>query len=159
MLQYVVRAAGVPVGKTTLAAQTIAFIQELSETVSKLDKVCVVLTLPSSANEQIDDEIANKLLEKIQKVSGRTEEKIVPISENEIPNIIRARLFVTSNEEIKKNAAEIVSDFVNVCEKEKILPQGMLPSKFRELFLNTYRSSKNVLSTKNNIPKNIQIYT
>ena len=65
LLQYVVRAAGVPVEKTTLAAQTIAFIQELSETVSKLDKVCVVLTLPSSANEQIDDEIANKLLEKI----------------------------------------------------------------------------------------------
>lgn len=61
VLEYVTKAEGVKVGESTLAAQTIAFIQELCEAVGSLDRTCVVLTLPSSFIEHYD-EASEKLL-------------------------------------------------------------------------------------------------
>lgn len=41
--------------ESTLAAQTIAFLQELTETASALERVCVIVTLPSSIVEHYDE--------------------------------------------------------------------------------------------------------
>lgn len=90
LLHYVIRADGIKVEKSTLAEQTIAFIQELGEAVMGLENVCVVVTLPSSANEQLDDEKASELFEKLKKFSGRIEDSISPVDDKDIPNIIRA---------------------------------------------------------------------
>ncbi len=54
LLHHVYKADGIIVGQSTLAKQTIGFIQELSEAVSSLPNVCVIVTLPSSANEHVD---------------------------------------------------------------------------------------------------------
>src|SRR5207245_100614 len=51
VLEYITKVAGVRVEESTLAAQTIAFLQELTEVAGTLEKVCVVLTLPSSILE------------------------------------------------------------------------------------------------------------
>ena len=56
LLQYITKADAVAVGNINLAELTIAFIQELSEAVGGLNNACVVVTLPSSANEQLDNE-------------------------------------------------------------------------------------------------------
>lgn len=80
VLEYLAKAAGIKrgytelkVGETNLAAQTIAFMQELTETVKSLDRTLLVITLPSSVMEYPDEERAEELLTKLQKVAGRVE--------------------------------------------------------------------------------------
>ena len=138
LLHYVNRADGVKVEQSTLATQTIGFVQELSEAVSSLPNVCVVVTLPSSANEQLDSERSAELYEKLQKVAGRTKDAITPVSETDIPRIIRQRLFSSTDDEIRDRSEKIVNDFANYCEDEGILPEGMQKSQYREEFFKSY---------------------
>lgn len=134
VLEYVIKAAGVRVEASTLAAQTIAFMQELTEAVSALEKVCLVVTLPSSIIEHYD-EGAEKLYQQLQKVAGRLEKIYTPVEENEITRIIRKRLFGDLNEHAAK---KIISIFVGYAEKEGILPAGLLSTEYRDRFIASY---------------------
>lgn len=138
LLHYVGRADGIEVGNTTLAEQTIAFVQELSEAVMDLKNVCVVVTLPSSANEQINDEKAEALFEKLKNFAGRIADVVSPVDDAEIPNIIRTRLFETSDAEIVKNSSLIVNEFVTYCDSEGILPEGIDRATYRKQFEQSY---------------------
>lgn len=133
-LQYVTRAAGVKVAESTLAAQTIAFMQELTETVSTLDRTCLVLTLPSSIIEHYD-EGAERLYQQLQKVAGRTEKIYTPVQENEITRIIRHRLFASVDE---KGSRKAVTEFMKYAVREEVLPAGSQPSEYRDRFLSSY---------------------
>src|SRR5579885_247163 len=134
VLEYATKAAGVKVGQSTLAAQTIAFIQELTEAISNMERACVVVTLPSSITEHYD-ESAEKLYPKNKKVSGRIEKIYTPVQEYEITKIIRRRLFSNLNE---RQAKEIVGMFMSYAEKEGILPSGVEPSEYGEQFIYSY---------------------
>lgn len=134
VLDYVTKAAGVRVEASNLAAQTIAFMQELTETVSTLEKVCLVITLPSSIIEHYD-EGAEKLYQQLQKVAGRVEKIYTPVEESEITWIIRKRLFGDINEHTAK---KIVNNFVGYAEKEGILPAGLLSTEYRDRFISSY---------------------
>lgn len=138
LLPYVSTAAGVAIKDTTLATQTITFIQQLSEAVSTLEHVCVVASFPASVYEMADQKIAEELLKKIRKVSGRKERKITPVDPNDVPNIIRARLFSTSEKEMEEKAEGIISDFVEYCEREQILPPKKTAKQYREDFTKSY---------------------
>jgi hypothetical protein len=138
LLHYVYRADGIKVEQSTLAKQTIGFIQELSEAVSSLPNVCVVVTLPSSANEHVDSVRYTELYEQLQKVAGRTKDTITPVSDNDIPKIIRRRLFSSTDAEIRDRAEEIIKDFVNYCENENLIPHGIQVSEYKEEFYNSY---------------------
>lgn len=138
LLQYITKAAGIKINDTTLAMQTIAFIQELSEAVGSLPNVCVVVTLPSSKNEQNDDERFERLNEMLRKVAGRVRDTISPVSDIDIPSIIRRRLFSSTDAEIRDRAESIVKDFVAYCEEERLIPDGMQPSEYRDEFLASY---------------------
>ncbi len=63
-------------------------MQELTEAICTLEKVCLVVTLPASLIEHYD-EGAEKLYQQLQKVSGRVEKIYTPVEENEISKIIR----------------------------------------------------------------------
>lgn len=138
LLQYVTKADAVGIDNTTLAKLTIEFIQELSEAVATLDNVCVVVTLPSSANEQLDDERYAQLDAQLQKVASRTRDTLIPVSDHDIPRIIRRRLFSTPDDEIRQSAADIVRDFVDYCEAEGLIPEGQQPSEYKKEFLDSY---------------------
>ena len=138
LLQYITKADGIKVNETTLAEQTILFIQELGEAVSSLANVCVVVTLPSSANEQLDNERFAELYEKLKKFAGRTKDTITPVSDQDIPKIIRQRLFSTPDGEIRERAEGIVKDFVDYCNDEGLIPEGMHASQYRERFMDSY---------------------
>lgn len=134
VLEYTTKAAGVKVGDTSLASQTLAFLQELTEIAGSLEKTALVITLPSSVMEHYDEN-AEKLFQQLQKVSGRTEKIYTPVRESEITQVIRRRLFSDINEdELKKN----VSAFVDYSRKEEILPTGTEPSQYKEAFLDSY---------------------
>ena len=133
ILEYATRAAGIKVGDSNLAAQTLAFMQELSAAVSSLDKTLLVITLPSSLMEHYD-EIAEKLYGKLQKIAGRTEKIYTPVEEDEIEHVIRRRLFQRIDEtEVKK----VVDDFVNYARKEGLL-SGDEVQRYRERFISSF---------------------
>lgn len=134
LLEYTTKAAGVAVKETTLAAQTIAFMQELTEVAGTLPKVCVVVTLPSSIIEHYDEK-AERLFQQLQKVAGRVERIYSPVQESEITQVIRRRLFSSVNQ---KDSEKIVSEFLEYAEREDMLPVGVEPTDYRERFLESY---------------------
>ena len=138
LFQYITKADGIKVEQSTLAKQTIGFIQELSESVSTFPQICVVITLPSSANEQLDNERYAELYEQLHKFAGRTKDTITPLSDNDIPKIIRQRLFSSTDVEIRDRSEGIIKDFVNYCDDEGLIPDGMQVSEYREEFFKSY---------------------
>jgi hypothetical protein len=134
VLAYVTKAAGVKVGESTLAAQTIAFMQELTEAAGILEKVCLVITLPSSNIEHFN-ETAERLFLQLQKVAGRVEKIYTPVQEKEISKVIRRRLFSSIDEE---EAKKVIEKFIDYAEREGILPAGMDPSDYRKRFMDSY---------------------
>lgn len=134
VLEYATKAAGVPVGSSTLAAQTLAYLQELSEAAGTLDRTCLVVTLPASVLEHYDEN-AERLFQQIQKVAGRVEKIYTPVQEHEISQVIRRRLFSRIDQE---KMSQVVDQFLHYAERENLLPAGMEPSEYRERFLASY---------------------
>jgi hypothetical protein len=134
VLEYVTKAAGVTVGESTLAAQTMAFMQEFTEVVGTLEKVALVITLPSSILEHYDEQ-AEKLFGQLQKVAGRVEKIYTPVQENEITKVIRQRLFSRIDH---AQADTIIKNFMDYAVKESILPVGTEPSEYRKRFESSY---------------------
>lgn len=92
LLEYIVKANRVEKVERITQGQTLAFLQELSESVAALEKTALVLTLPASILEHYDEE-AEKALAQLQKVSGRVESIYVPVEGMEVYEVIRKRLF------------------------------------------------------------------
>jgi hypothetical protein len=134
LLEYVTKAAGTQVAESTLANQTIAFMQELTELVSTLDKVALVVTLPSSLMEHFDAR-AEQLYQQLQRVSGRVEKIYTPVQENEITQVIRCRLFSTVD---KKAASKEIAAFMDYAGRESLLPAGVEASEYRQRFEASY---------------------
>ena len=134
VLEYATKASAIRVGNSDLASQTMAFLHELSEAVSGLEKICLVVTLPASAIEHYG-EGAEKLYQMLQKVAGRVEKIYTPVEESEISKIIGRRLFSYIDLE---SAREIASAFVDYAEKESILPANIQPSEYRQRFVDSY---------------------
>ncbi len=132
VLEYITKAAGVRVGESTLAAQTLAFLQELTETVSMLPRAQLILTLPSSELEHFD-EAAARAFQQIQKITGRLEKVFTPVQNDEIALVIRQRLFEDIN---TSEAGDIVHQFITYARRENILPGE--ESTYRERFLQSY---------------------
>lgn len=134
LLEYVTKAAGVRVADSTLAAQTIAFMQEITEAVSTIDKVVLVVTLPSSNLEHFDEQAA-RLFQQLQRISGRVEKIYTPVQEHEITQVIRRRLFASVKE---KPSAKQIGVFMDYAVRETLLPAGVEPSQYRERFEASY---------------------
>ncbi len=134
VLEYVTKAAGVTVGKTTLADQTLAFLHELTEAATTMEKVVVVLTLPSSLLEHYGEQ-ATHAFEQLKKISGRVEQIFTPVDDSEVGPIIRRRLFANVDEAA---AAQVVNAFVEQAEREGVLPRGEESVAYRERFKQTY---------------------
>jgi len=134
LMDYMTKAAGVTVGESTLADQTIAFVQELTETVSTLDKVALIVTLPSSNMPNMTEK-AQKLLQNLQYVSGRMEKIYTPVQEHEITSVIRLRLF--SNIDQKK-ASRVINQFVEYSMQQSLLPAGVEASEYRARFESSF---------------------
>ncbi len=143
LLEYTTKAAAVQVKDSTLAAQTMAFMQELTEVAGILEKVCVIITLPSSVLEQYDRN-AEKMFNQLQKVSGRVEKVYSPVQENEIAQVIRRRLF--SDVDLKK-AEENILQTLEYVQKEGIIPIGTEVSEYKKKFVDSYPFMPEVVET------------
>ena len=109
VLQYLSRAAGVSVEKSTLADQTLAFMLSLTEAVSDTPNVAFIVTLQESEIQPIANQfpLFKKLLNRMKRV-------VTPVEDREISSIIRRRLFSKDDfnyNEVKK----VIREFAKVC--------------------------------------------
>ena len=132
--EYMTKAAGVPVGNSTLASQTLAFMQELTEAAAILERVALVVTLPSGTMEHYDQG-AEQLFRQLGQIAGRVEKIYTPVQEHEIAQVIRRRLFSQID---MNSASEAIRDFMDYAGVESILPPGTEPSEYRKRFEAAY---------------------
>ncbi|KXB06557.1 hypothetical protein AKJ51_03505 [candidate division MSBL1 archaeon SCGC-AAA382A20] len=111
ILQYVLRAKGVVVGQSTLAEQTISFIDELVKAVNATEKVFTVLSLQASERYEMfgDPEAAEQVLNQIQSKVERVDTVTRPIQKEEVYSIARQRIFETVGDE--ENHEEIAKAY------------------------------------------------
>jgi len=134
ILTYATKAAGIKVGDTNMAAQLLSFMQELTGAIKTVEKSLLIMTLPSSILEHYDEN-AEKLFQQLKKIAGRMEKIYSPVQEDEIYHVVRRRLFSQIDE---SKAKEIIEEFLNYAEKEKIFPEGIEKADYRERFLKSY---------------------
>lgn len=134
LLEYMTKAGGVRVEDSTLASQTLAFMQELTEVAASLEKIALVITLPSSGIQRFG-ESSERLYEQLQQIVGRVEMIYAPVQEHEITHVIRRRLFSHIDNE---RAREVVTAFTDYADRESILPPGTEPSDYRKRFEASY---------------------
>jgi len=93
LADYCVGAAAVPVGGTTLADQTISFVQQLTEAVQQVPGAVVIATLPASKYEVAQSEKGQEAFITLEKRFQRLGADIKPVADEEIYDVVRARLF------------------------------------------------------------------
>ncbi|PKP59483.1 AAA family ATPase [Candidatus Atribacteria bacterium HGW-Atribacteria-1] len=134
ILEYTTKASGIKVGDSNLASQVLAFIQELTGTVKSLEKSFLILTLPSSVLEHYDEN-AERLFQQLQKITGRMEKVYTPVHDEEIDYVIKRRLFSSIDE---KEVRKVIEEFLDYADKERIFPEGVEKSNYRERFIKSY---------------------
>ena len=98
LVNYIVGAAGIPVGDATLKDQTISFLQQLTSAVAQTAKSVLLLTIPSSQTEiygQAAQDMQQRLFASAQQVSeiaGRILTVTTPVQGDDIYEVLRRRL-------------------------------------------------------------------
>jgi hypothetical protein len=93
LADYCVKASARKAGNSSLADQTISFMQELTEAVSGENNCVAVITLPASVQEVGNTPEAQAILGSLQKRVSRVGADTQPVADEEIYEVIRRRLF------------------------------------------------------------------
>ncbi|MBO8151135.1 MAG: ATP-binding protein [Candidatus Marinimicrobia bacterium] len=133
ILEYITKAAGIKIGDSNLASQTLAFTQELTAAVATVGNALLVLTLPSSVLEHYDEN-AERMFQQLQKITGRIEKIYTPVEDEEIEHVVRTRLFSKIDE---KESKKVVDMFLEYARNEGLL-SGDEATNYRDKFLRSY---------------------
>lgn len=133
LADYCVAAAAVPVGDTTLADQTISFIQQLTEAAQQVPGAVVVATLPASKYEVAQSEKGQEAFVILEKRFQRLGADVKPVADDEIYEVVRARLFESI---APKNDPDYPKKVAQVYQGMYAAHSGEVPS---EAAKNTYR--------------------
>ena len=158
LITYLVKARGVETNNTqsNLQAQTLVFLQELTQTVVRHTNVVLVISLPSNFLEvpdtvsedvlkstktiiQTSSPVENELLlKRSKKITGRIIEKYLPYNDVELFQIIQKQLF----NPIKENQALIVSlinEYTFYYKKfSSFFPQEATTDSYTQMMLYSY---------------------
>lgn len=93
LADYCVKASAKKAGNSSLADQTISFMQELTEAVAGTNNCVAVITLPASPQEVGNTPEAQAILNSLQKRVSRVGADTQPVADDEIFEVIRRRLF------------------------------------------------------------------
>ncbi len=91
MLNYVGRARVLSAGGSSLAAQFLVFLQNLTEAVQCREDVALVVTLPAATSEVPAEDVSD--WERLRQLVLRSAWSIAPPAEAEFPEIVRRALF------------------------------------------------------------------
>ncbi len=89
LLQYLISAGGIRVEQTTLRDETLSFLQRLTAAVGSVDDAALVYSLQSSKRESLE---YTGLLQTVEHLAARKDQRREPVEGNEILNVIQRRL-------------------------------------------------------------------
>jgi len=137
LADYCISASGVSVGASTLSDQTISFIQELSEAISRTDKCMMIATLPASVVEVGNSQQAADILTSLSSRLGRVGADTKPVADEEIFDVIRRRLFENLGDENVRQ--QVVSEYMQYYQElMDELPGDVFGQQYKELMLRSY---------------------
>lgn len=89
LLQYLISAGGIRIEQTTLRDETLSFLQRLTVAVGSVDNAVLVYALQSSKRESLE---YTGLLQIVEHLAARKDQRREPVEGNEILNVIQRRL-------------------------------------------------------------------
>ena len=89
LLEYLISAGGVRVEQTTLRDETLSFLKRLTVAVGNVDDAVLVYSLQSSKRESLE---YTGLLNTVEHLAARKDQRREPVEGNEILNVIQRRL-------------------------------------------------------------------
>ena len=108
LLEYLISAGGVPVEQTTLRDETLSFLKRLTVAVGNVEDAALVFSLQSSKRESLD---YTNLLQTVDHLAARVDQRREPVEGNEILNVIQRRLLARSpDQDAATRAAEAHRD-------------------------------------------------
>ena len=93
LADYCVKASARQIGQSTLADQTISFMQELTEAIAQTNHCVAIITLPASPQEVGNTAQAHQILASLEQRVRRIGADTKPVADEEIYEVIRRRLF------------------------------------------------------------------
>lgn len=137
LADYCVKAAAKKAGNSSLADQTISFMQELTEAVASTNHCVAVITLPASPQEVGNTPEAQSILNSLQKRVSRVGADTQPVADDEIYEVIRRRLFEEIGDPTIIEA--IASKHLDFYQKHKReLPTYASKSEFKQRIIKSY---------------------
>jgi hypothetical protein len=137
LADYCVKASARKAGSTSLADQTISFMQELTQAVAETNNCVAVITLPASPQEVGNTPEAQAILTSLQKRVSRIGADTQPVADDEIYEVIRRRLFEDVGD--KEVIEEVVSKYVALYQEFKTeLPANASKSEYKQRLLKSY---------------------
>ncbi len=132
-------ASKVEVGQSNMAAQTINFLQRLFTKVGQLPHVCVVISLPDR-----DQAIEKESYDQVQQIAGRQKQVVTVATDDDVPHIIRRRLFETGEDVMLDRATQTIRQYVEECVKGRSIPRDEADA-YEERFRSTYPFTPDVI--------------
>ena len=106
LLEYLISAGGVRVDQTTLRDETLSFLKRLTVAVGNVDSAVLVYSLQSSKRESLE---YTSLLNTVEHLAARKDQRREPVEGNEILNVIQRRLLArTPEESVAMSVAEAI---------------------------------------------------
>ncbi len=139
VMHYLAKARAVRVGETSLSAQSLAFLRELTAAVAESAQTVLVLALPASALEvpAEDQARAEELFQSVRKVVGRVELVETPVAQDEIFGVLKQRLFRSVGDD--RTARRAVEAFTDYYENfARFFPEGIRSPQYRERMREAY---------------------
>ena len=104
LLQYLISAGGIRVEQTTLRDETLSFLQRLTAAVGSVEDAVLAYSLQSSKRESLE---YTNLLQIVEHLAARKDQRREPVEGNEILNVIQRRLLAGTPD---ANAAAATAD-------------------------------------------------
>lgn len=108
LLEYLISAGGVHVKDTTLRDETLSFLKRLTVAVGSVENAALVFSLQSSKRESLE---YTGLLQTVEHLAARKDQRREPVEGNEILNVIQRRLLAkVPDPDVAAQAAEAHSE-------------------------------------------------
>ncbi|MYB06457.1 MAG: ATP-binding protein [Gemmatimonadetes bacterium] len=140
LADYCVGAAAVPVGHTSLADQTVSFVQQLTEAVQQVPGAVVVATLPASKFEVAQSEKGQEAFVTLEKRFQRLGADVKPVADEEIYDVVRSRLFDSIAPQHEPDYPETVAEvYQNMYASHSgEVPSGATKNRYRVQLMRAY---------------------
>ena len=137
LADYCVSASAITVGKSSLADQTISFMQEFTEAISGTENCVAIITLPASVQEVANSPEAASILSSLQSRVSRVGADTQPVAEDEIYEVIRRRLFEDIGD--KTYIEKVANEYIALYEQHWTeLPTNAAKAEYKKKIIQSY---------------------